>query len=81
MASMQGLYRDRWRFILHVLSCAPQSRRELERAFNKKLGSTAVFESTFQFLLEDGRTMKTGTKHRAPYGITESGRKMLEGLS
>jgi len=81
VACMQGVYRDRWCFILRVLSFAHQSRRELERAFNKKMGSTAVFESTFEFLLEDGRIAKTGTKHRAPFCITESGRKMLEGLS
>ena len=80
MKSMQEKYRERWCWILLVLSRSPRPRRFLELGFIQRFKSPAAFESTFLFLLRDGRVAKTGSEHRSPYCITEKGRKMLEGL-
>jgi len=81
VTDMQETYRDRWSSILRVLSRSPRPRRFLELDFVRKFESPAAFEATFQFLVRDGRVVKSGPEHRAPYSITERGRKMLEGLS
>jgi predicted transcriptional regulator len=81
MTDMQETYRDRWRCILRVLSLSPRPRRVLELNFVRKFESPAAFEATFRFLVRDGRVAKSGPEHRAPYSITERGRKLLEGLS
>lgn len=81
MMDMQERYRDRWCLILRVLSRSPRPRRFLELDFVRKFESPAAFESTFLFLVRDGRVEKGGSEHRAPYRITERGQKMLEGLS
>ena len=81
MTDMQETYRDRQCSILRLLSRCSRSRRFLELDFVKKFESPAAFETTFQFLVRDGRVIKGGSEHRAPYIITERGRKMLEGLS
>lgn len=79
--SLQDKYHERMRFILHLLSRSPLSRRSLETRFTHKFESPAAFESTFQFLIRDGRVQKSGAAHRAPYCLTESGKKLLEALS
>jgi hypothetical protein len=79
--SLQEKYLERMRLILRELSKGSLSRRTLESRFTHRFESPAAFESTFMFLVRDGRVAKNGTQHRAPYCITERGRKMLEGLS
>jgi len=81
VTDMQETYRDRWCSVLRVLSRSSRPRRFLELEFVRKFQSPAAFEATFQFLVRDGRVTKSGPEHRAPYSITERGRKMLEGLS
>jgi DNA-binding HxlR family transcriptional regulator len=80
VTGMQETYRDRWCCILRLLSRSPRPRRFIELDFVRRFESPAAFESTFQFLVRDGRIIKTGSEHRAPYSITERGRRMLEGL-
>jgi DNA-binding PadR family transcriptional regulator len=79
--SLQEKYLERMRLVLRELSKGALSRRTLESRFTHRFESPAAFESTFMFLLRDGRVTKSGTQHRAPYSITDRGRKMLEGLS
>jgi hypothetical protein len=79
--SLQEKYLERMRLVLRELSKSPLSRRTLESRFTRRFASPAAFESTFLFLVRDGRIAKSGPEHRAPYCITERGRKMLEGLS
>ena len=79
--SLQEKYLERMRLVLRELSKGSLSRRTLESRFTHRFESPAAFESTFLFLVRDGRVTKNGPEHRAPYCITESGRKMLEGLS
>jgi predicted transcriptional regulator len=81
VACMQEKYRERWCSVLRILSRCPRSRRFLEVEFNRKFKSPAAFESTFLFLVREGGVVKSGAEHRAPYCITEKGRKMLEALS
>jgi hypothetical protein len=79
--SLQEKYLERMRLVLRELSKSPLSRRTLESRFTRRFESPAAFESTFLFLVRDGRIAKAGLEHRAPYCITERGRRMLEGLS
>jgi hypothetical protein len=79
--SLQEKYLERMRLVLRELSKGSLSRRTLESRFTRKFESPAAFESTFLFLIRDGRVEKSGSEHRAPYRITERGQKMLEGLS
>jgi hypothetical protein len=79
--SLQEKYLERMRLVLRELSKGPLSRRSLESRFTRWFESPAAFESTFLFLIQNGRIEKSGSEHRAPYCITERGRKMLEGLS
>ena len=79
--SLQEKYLERMRLVLRELSKGSLSRRSLESRFTRRFESSAAFESTFMFLIRDGRVAKNGPEHRAPYCITERGRKMLEGLS
>ena len=79
--SLQEKYLERMRLVLRELSKSPLSRRSLESRFTHRFESPAAFESTFLFLINNGRIEKSGSEHRAPYHITERGRRMLEGLS
>ena len=79
--SLQEKYLERMRLVLRELSKGALQRRTLELRFTRRFESPAAFESTFMFLIRDGRVAKNGPEHRAPYCITERGRKMLEGLS
>ena len=79
--SLQEKYLERMRLVLRELSKGSLSRRTLESRFTHRFESPAAFESTFLFLVRDGRVTKSGLEHRAPYCITERGQKMLEGLS
>ena len=79
--SLQEKYLERMRLVLRELSKGSLSRRTLESRFTHRFESPAAFESTFLFLINNGRIEKSGSEHRAPYRITESGRKMLEALS
>jgi hypothetical protein len=81
VTSMQEKYRERWCFVLRALSRSPRSRKFLLLEFDRRFESPAAFESTFLFLVTDGSVAKSGAEHRAPYCITERGRKMLEGLA
>lgn len=71
------------RVLLGELSGGSCGRIELMRRFISKSsgGSPAVFDSIFAFLVFDGRVRKSGGDKRAPYCITERGRKFLEALS
>ena len=71
---------DLAKIVLHELDKAPTSRTQLEKRATRKCGTHASFESIFQFLKESGYLEKTAERHRAPYRITEKGKKLLEGL-
>ncbi len=63
--------------ILRDASRAPLARTTLrDRACPKGI-SYATFENVFDFLVSDGNIKKVNLKKRAPYGITEKGRKFL----
>jgi DNA-binding PadR family transcriptional regulator len=66
--------------VLHELSRQSICRTELEKRTVKKLGTHATFEGIFSYLVQNGYVQKSEQKHRAPYVITEKGRKLLEGL-
>ena len=69
-------------FAKHVLkeldSKGLLSRKALDDSFP---GSRAQFDSTFIWLCAEGHVVKSSGEHRAPYSITEKGRRFLEGLS
>ncbi len=81
MKDMQEVYEFRQCCILRLLSRSPRPRRFLEVEFVRKFQSPAAFEATFKLLIRKGRIIKSGPEHRAPYSITEHGRKALEVLS
>lgn len=66
--------------ILRELSKQPLGRTKLERKAVIHCGSRSKFESLFAYLLENGYIEKSSEKHRAPYRITEKGKRFLEGL-
>jgi len=68
------------KIVLHELDKAPTSRTQLEKRATRKYGTHASFESIFHFLKESGYLEKTAERHRAPYRITEKGKRLLEGL-
>ena len=78
---MQEKYLERIRLVLHEISRRPLSRVEMESRFLQKFGSPSAFESTFSFLVRDGRIQKGGSEYRSPYIITEGGTKLLEAVS
>ena len=78
---MQERYLERIRLVLHELSRRRLSRVEVESRFLQKFGSPSAFESTFSFLIRDGRIRKVEFEYRSPYIITERGTKLLEALS
>jgi len=68
------------KIVLHELNKTPTNRTQLEKKATRKCGTHASFESILHFLKENGYLEKTAQRHRAPYRITEKGRKLLEGL-
>jgi predicted transcriptional regulator len=75
-------FKERLRFaqtILRKLNRTPTSRSNLERSTYPS--SRARFDTMFEFLSNEGYIIKTEDKYRAPYSITEKGKKMLEALS
>jgi predicted transcriptional regulator len=68
------------KIMLRELSRQSLSRTELEKRTVRKLGTHATFEGIFHYLVRNGYLVKNEQKHRAPYVITEKGRKLLEGL-
>jgi DNA-binding PadR family transcriptional regulator len=75
---------ERLRFasvVLRELSRQPLSRTNIEKRATRRLGTHASFEGIFKFLVKSGFVQKSGSEHRAPYCITDKGRKLLEVLS
>jgi DNA-binding PadR family transcriptional regulator len=66
--------------VLNELSRQSLCRTELEKRTVKKLGTHATFEGIFQYLALNGYLQKSEQKHRAPYVLTEKGRRFLEAL-
>lgn len=66
--------------VLREVSREPCSRTFLAKRFIQASGSPASFESIFSFLRVNGYVEKVSAAHRAPYRITERGRRFLEGL-
>jgi len=58
----------------------PLSRSKLEKIFFASSGTHSKFEGTFSFLKRNGYVEKASEKHRAPYFITERGKRLLEGI-
>ncbi|MGD6806522.1 MAG: hypothetical protein ACQCN4_06150 [Candidatus Bathyarchaeia archaeon] len=79
--SLQTKYLERMKLILRLLSRRAMSRVQLQSRFVEKFGSSSAFEGTFLFLVNDGRVQKSRSDYRAPYVITERGKKLLEALS
>jgi len=71
---------DLAKIVLHELDKTPTSRTQLEKKATRKYGTHASFEGIFHFLKESGYLEKTTERHRAPYRITEKGKRLLEGL-
>ena len=79
---MKSLY-ERLRLaktVLKELSRQSLCRTELEKKTVRRFGTHASFEGIFRYLVRNGYVQKSEQKHRAPYVITEKGRKLLEGL-
>ncbi|NWG10246.1 hypothetical protein HXY33_00605 [Candidatus Bathyarchaeota archaeon] len=68
------------RTVLHELNRQSLCRTELEKRTVRKWGTHATFEGIFNYLVQNGYIQKNEQRHRAPYVITEKGRKLLEGL-
>ena len=66
--------------VLKELSKQSLCRTELEKKTVRRFGTHASFEGMFRYLVRNGYVQKSEQKHRAPYVITEKGRKLLEGL-
>jgi len=66
--------------VLKELSRQPLCRTELEKRTVRKEGTHATFEGIFHYLLQSGYIVKSEQKHRAPYALTERGKKFLEAL-
>ena len=66
--------------VLKELSRQPLCRTELEKRTVRKFGTHATFEGIFRYLVQNGYVVKSEQKHRAPYALTERGKKFLEAL-
>jgi predicted transcriptional regulator len=66
--------------VLKELDRQQLCRTELEKRTVRKNGTHATFEGIFQFLIQGGYIVKSDQKHRAPYALTERGKKFLEVL-
>jgi len=68
------------KIVLKELGKSRLGRTEIEKRTVRKFGTHSTFEGIFRFLVQHGYVQKSGQEHRAPYVITEKGRKLLEGL-
>lgn len=66
--------------VLKELSRQQLCRTELEKRAVRKFGTHATFEGIFHYLVQSGYVVKSEQKHRAPYALTEKGKKFLEAL-
>ena len=66
--------------VLDELSKQSLSRTELGRRTVRKCGTHATFEGIFRYLVQNGYVQKSRAQKRAPYCITEKGRKLREGI-
>ncbi len=69
------------KIVLKELSRQPLSRTELGQRTVRKLGTHAMFEGMFRYLLQNGYIQKIEPRHRANYMITEKGSKLLEAIA
>lgn len=63
-----------------LLRRGPLSRTEINKRCIMKCGTPSKCSSMFAYLVQNGYVEKTAQRHRAPYRITEKGRKFLEAL-
>ncbi|MBT0160681.1 hypothetical protein G4O51_11945 [Candidatus Bathyarchaeota archaeon A05DMB-2] len=68
------------KMILREVSREPLSRTELCKRFVRASGSPASFDGLMRFLVRNGFVEKASSEHRAPYRLTDRGRRFLEGL-
>jgi predicted transcriptional regulator len=68
------------KLILREVSCENLGRTALCKRFVQASGSPASFDGLMRFLVRNGFVEKSGSRHRAPYRLTERGRRFLEGL-
>jgi len=71
------------RAVLRELNRQPLGRTNLEKKIVRRHdihATHATFEGIFQYLVKSGYVQKSEPRHRAPYRITEKGKKLLEGL-
>jgi len=68
------------KIVLKELGKSRLGRTEIEKRTVRKFGTHSTFEGIFRFLVQYSYVQKSGQEHRAPYVITEKGRKLLEGL-
>ena len=69
---------ERVRVVLRELSRGSMTYTALGKRFVQKTsGSSATFEATFRFLVEDECIEKCGLEQRAPFRITDKGKAFL----
>ncbi len=66
--------------ILREVSREPLGRTALCKRFVVASGSPASFDGIMRFLVRNGYIEKVLAEHRAPYRITDRGKRFLEGL-
>lgn len=66
--------------LAELLKFGPLSRTELCKRTLKSCGTPATFDAILNHLKNTGRVVKTSGKHRAPYVITDKGKRFLEGI-
>jgi predicted transcriptional regulator len=82
-AEMTGTLQERLRLakiVLNELNKQPLRRTELEKRTIRQCGTHNKFVTILRYLKQSGYVEKAQPKLRAPYRITERGRKFLEGL-
>jgi predicted transcriptional regulator len=80
---MTGTLQERLRLakiVLKELNKRPLRRTELEKRTIRQCGTHNKFVTILRYLKQSGYVEKAEPKLRAPYRITERGRKFLEGL-
>ncbi|MEM1564034.1 MAG: hypothetical protein QW161_05125 [Candidatus Bathyarchaeia archaeon] len=66
--------------LAELLKAGPLSYTQLYKRTLKLCGTPATFEAIFNHLKATGRIAKTASSHRAPYIITDKGKRFLEGI-
>lgn len=67
--------------ILCAVSREPLGRTALCKRFVVASGSPASFDGLMRFLVRNGYIEKASSAHRAPYRVTDRGKRFLEGLA